>query len=142
MTTPYEVVLEHAETVPGRTALTFGDARWSYADLAEQAGRVAGGLRDIGLGRGDRLAVLAGNRPEVAVAWLAGSRSGVQPLPAQQPVPPRNRAARHRRLRRDKPRSTPRLTCASTGTYGRATCCTPVKHQATAGRRPGAEEAC
>ena len=79
LTTPYEVVLKHAETIPDQTALMFGDARWSYADLAEQAGRVAGGLRDIGLGRGDRLAALAGNRPEVAVAWLAGSRSGVQP---------------------------------------------------------------
>jgi acyl-CoA synthetase (AMP-forming)/AMP-acid ligase II len=79
VTTPYEVVLKHAETIPDQTALTFGDARWSYADLAEQAGRVAGGLRDIGLGRGDRFAALAGNRPEVAVAWLAGSRSGVQP---------------------------------------------------------------
>jgi len=79
VTTPYDVVLKHAETIPGQAALTFGDARWSYADLAEQAGRVAGGLRDIGLRRGDRLAALAGNRPEVAIAWLAGSRSGVQP---------------------------------------------------------------
>jgi acyl-CoA synthetase (AMP-forming)/AMP-acid ligase II len=79
VTTPYDVILEHAETIPDHTALTFGDALWSYADLAEQAGRIAGGLRDIGLGRGDRLAALAGNRPEVALAWLAGSRSGVQP---------------------------------------------------------------
>jgi acyl-CoA synthetase (AMP-forming)/AMP-acid ligase II len=74
VTTPYDVILKHAETIPGHTAPTFGDALWSYADLAEQAGRIAGGLRDIGLGRGDRLAALAGNRPEVAVAWLAGSR--------------------------------------------------------------------
>jgi acyl-CoA synthetase (AMP-forming)/AMP-acid ligase II len=79
VTTPYDVVRKHAETIPDQTALTFGDAHWTYADLAEQAGRVAGGLRDIGLGRGDRLAALAGNRPEVALAWLAGSRSGVQP---------------------------------------------------------------
>jgi acyl-CoA synthetase (AMP-forming)/AMP-acid ligase II len=79
LTTPYEVVIKHAETIPDQAALTFGDARWSYADLAEQAGRVAGGLRDIGLRRGDRLAVLAGNRPEVALAWLAGSRSGILP---------------------------------------------------------------
>jgi len=39
LTTPYEVVLKHAETIPDQTALAFGDARWSYADLAEQAGR-------------------------------------------------------------------------------------------------------
>jgi acyl-CoA synthetase (AMP-forming)/AMP-acid ligase II len=74
LTMPYEVVLKHAETIPDQTALMFGDARWSYADLAEQAGRVAGGLRDIGLGRGDRLAALAGNRPEVAVAWLEAAQ--------------------------------------------------------------------
>jgi acyl-CoA synthetase (AMP-forming)/AMP-acid ligase II len=79
VTTPYDVILKHAETIPDHTALTFGDVLWSYADLAEQAGRIAGGLRDLGLSRGDRLAALAGNRPEVALAWLAGSRSGVQP---------------------------------------------------------------
>jgi acyl-CoA synthetase (AMP-forming)/AMP-acid ligase II len=42
VTTPYDVVLKHAETIPDQTALMFSDARWSYADLAEQAGRVAG----------------------------------------------------------------------------------------------------
>ena len=79
VTSTYETVRTHAERTPDRAALTFGDACWTYAALAEEAGRAAGGFRDLGLRPGDRLAVLAGNRPEVALAWLAGSRSGVLP---------------------------------------------------------------
>ncbi|HEX4659018.1 MAG TPA: class I adenylate-forming enzyme family protein [Streptosporangiaceae bacterium] len=96
--TPFATVARHAETIPDQAALTFGDARWSYADLAEQAGRVAGGLRDIGLRRGDRLAVLAGNRPEVALAWLAGSRSGVLPCLLNNRLTPAEFAALFARL--------------------------------------------
>src|SRR4051794_939434 len=77
--TAYDVVRAHADRTPERLALTFGEARWNYAALAAEAAAVAGGLRGLGLAPPDRVAVLAGNRPEVAIAWLAGSRSGVVP---------------------------------------------------------------
>jgi fatty-acyl-CoA synthase len=64
-----EVATRHA----GRDALVFDDAagtiRWSYAELELQARRVAGALVASGVARGDRVAVLMGNRPE----WVASA---------------------------------------------------------------------
>jgi long-chain acyl-CoA synthetase len=58
-----------------------GAARWSYADLAERVGRLAAGLAGAGLGRGDRVALLAGTRPEWIAACLAVIRAGAVAVP-------------------------------------------------------------
>ena len=59
--------------------------RWSYAELADQAWRLAGGLSETGVGRGDHVALLAANRPEWIAACLAviGAGGVVVPLDAQ-----------------------------------------------------------
>ena len=59
-----------------RTALVFGDRRWTYAEMDRDVNALAAGLRAHGIGRGDRVAVLAMNLPEylflgVALAKLA-----------------------------------------------------------------------
>ena len=59
-----------------RTALIFEDRRWSYAEMDDDVNALAAGLRAHGIGRGDRVAVLAMNLPEylflgVALAKLA-----------------------------------------------------------------------
>jgi long-chain acyl-CoA synthetase len=65
----------------GRPALISGDRRWSYADLWRAAGDAARVLAQLGIGRGDRVGVLAGNRPEWAF-WVAGlSRIGAVGVP-------------------------------------------------------------
>ena len=48
---------------PGRTAVVYGDLRWAYAEFALEVGRMAAALRRIGVGAGDRVAVLAPNTP-------------------------------------------------------------------------------
>ncbi|MGE0715765.1 MAG: AMP-binding protein [Alphaproteobacteria bacterium] len=50
-----------------RTALWYGDMSMSFAELAEQSRRVAGGLARLGIGPGDRVAIWLPNGP----AWLA-----------------------------------------------------------------------
>ncbi|WP_218184534.1 long-chain-fatty-acid--CoA ligase [Nigerium massiliense] len=57
-------------------ALDFLGAKTSYADLGEQIGRVAGALRDLGVSRGDRVALVLPNCPQHVVAFYAALRLG------------------------------------------------------------------
>jgi len=50
--------------------------RWTYASLWEDAGRLAGGLRDAGVGAGDVVVFQLFNGPELALLWLAAQRLG------------------------------------------------------------------
>ncbi len=62
-----------------------GMERWSYAELADHTRRLSSGLAEAGVGRGDHVALLAGNRVEWIVACLAAFGAGavVVPLDAQ-----------------------------------------------------------
>ncbi|MDQ3913273.1 MAG: long-chain fatty acid--CoA ligase [Actinomycetota bacterium] len=59
--------------------------RWSYAELADQAWRLASGLSETGVCRGQHVALLAANRPEWIAACLAviGVGGVVVPLDVQ-----------------------------------------------------------
>ncbi len=48
---------------PERTAIIHGTLRWTYRQLAEEAGRMAGALRRAGVRAGDRVAILSPNTP-------------------------------------------------------------------------------
>jgi long-chain acyl-CoA synthetase len=54
----------------------FRTRRWRFRDLADQVPRVAGLLRDAGIGPGDRVIVWAVNRPEWGIAALAALWAG------------------------------------------------------------------
>ncbi len=66
----------HAANTPHRTALVYGAKRWSYFELDEIIDRVARGLRQAGIGRGDGVLVLAKNTPELIFAQAASARLG------------------------------------------------------------------
>ncbi|WP_110182629.1 long-chain-fatty-acid--CoA ligase [Nocardioides solisilvae] len=59
-----------------RDALDFLGRTTRWADLARQVERVAGGLRDLGVGPGDRVALVMPNCPQNVVAFLATLRLG------------------------------------------------------------------
>ena len=61
---------------PDATAITFGDTRRSWAQLAERVQRVAAGLRAAGLQPGDRIAVLDLNHPSCLELTLACAQIG------------------------------------------------------------------
>ncbi|MDQ2647054.1 MAG: acetoacetate--CoA ligase [Myxococcota bacterium] len=48
----------------------------SYAELAERVARARAGLLRLGVGRGDRVAAFAPNRPETLIAFLAAASLG------------------------------------------------------------------
>jgi 2-furoate---CoA ligase len=57
---------------PEREALVHGDVRLTYAQLLDDTARLAGGLAQLGLARGDRLAAVLTNRHEcVRLYWAA-----------------------------------------------------------------------
>ncbi len=64
-----------------RDALVFEGSSWSWDELAAVVDRVAAGLQDEGIGRGDRVAMLIGNRPEFVFSLLAIQRLGAIAVP-------------------------------------------------------------
>ena len=59
----------------------------SHATLLERVRRVSYGLKDIGIRRGDRVAILSENRPEWAIADFACLTSGVTDVPLYPSLP-------------------------------------------------------
>jgi long-chain acyl-CoA synthetase len=59
-----------------RVALDFFGRTTTYARLADQVARVAEGLRQLGVGQGDRVAVILPNCPQHVVAYFAILRLG------------------------------------------------------------------
>ena len=72
-----------ATLTPGKTAIVdrVRGARWSYADLNDAARRWAVVLTDRGVGTGDRVAVVSGNRPDVVALFYACARIGAALVP-------------------------------------------------------------
>jgi len=69
--TPLAFLRRSAEVFPDKTAVVYGDRRISYPELAAETTRVAHALRGSGIGRGDRVAYLLPNVPEMLVAHFA-----------------------------------------------------------------------
>jgi long-chain acyl-CoA synthetase len=62
---------------PERTALSCGDRRLTYSDLEHQSRRMGAWLAAAGLKKGDRIALMCPNVPELPVATLAAHRLGL-----------------------------------------------------------------
>lgn len=66
-----DLIDEMARRHPDREALVGGDARYTYATLRAAIRAMARGLHALGVRRGDRVAILMGNRPDWLVVDLA-----------------------------------------------------------------------
>jgi long-chain acyl-CoA synthetase len=55
---------------PDKIALIFEDKSFTYKQLDELAGRVANGLRGLGIKKGDRVALFLPNIPEFVISYL------------------------------------------------------------------------
>jgi long-chain acyl-CoA synthetase len=65
------ILAETARRAPERTALIFGADRIAYGRLWEETKAYAGALRGLGVGRGDRVALLLPNVPDFPRAYFA-----------------------------------------------------------------------
>lgn len=72
------ILADKAARVGGRTFLTFRDEVWTYAETHRVTNAYAEGFRRAGVGRGDHVALLLGNRPELLWAlWGLGKLGAV-----------------------------------------------------------------
>ena len=76
-----DLLRRSARRVPQSTALVCGEVRWSYAELDAIVDRVAQGLRGIGVGAGDKVAILARNSHAFIAMRFAIARAGAVLVP-------------------------------------------------------------
>ncbi|CAH1648579.1 MULTISPECIES: ATP-dependent acyl-CoA ligase [unclassified Chelatococcus] len=70
-----------AERFGERLLFSCGDARWSYSDLSDIVARRATILQEAGIAKGDRIALISGNSPELIEIVLACGWLGAVSVP-------------------------------------------------------------
>jgi len=70
-----------ARRIPDSPAIVSEHGDRTFAELDANANRLANGLRAMGLGAGDGVALVCGNRPEFVEVWAACVRSGLRVTP-------------------------------------------------------------
>jgi fatty-acyl-CoA synthase len=88
MTTIGGSVVLQARRVPDREALVMGPRRWTWQELDAHVAALAGSLDEMGLGPGERLAIVSGNTPEFVVAYFAALRLGAVVVPCNARLAP------------------------------------------------------
>ena len=77
-----DLVERNAGFTPDKPALRFEGATLTYAELAERIAAAARALKgELGVGRGDRVAILSLNRPDYLVLLYACARLGAMLVP-------------------------------------------------------------
>ncbi|HXV08309.1 MAG TPA: AMP-binding protein [Burkholderiales bacterium] len=83
-----KLLLEHARLRGAATAMREKDLgiwqAWSWSEVAESVRDLAGGLSALGLRRGENLAIIGDNRPQLYWAMSAAQALGAVPVPLYQ----------------------------------------------------------
>ena len=64
-----QLLRTRAQELGDATFLRYKDLEWSYGEFARRVSEVAGGLRALGVGRGDVVGIVLPNGPEYLEAW-------------------------------------------------------------------------
>lgn len=73
----YARLLERSvERFPEKTAIVFAEERITYRELGRRAGAFARALADLGVAKGDRVALFMTNSPAYVATWFACARLG------------------------------------------------------------------
>ena len=79
--TPLCFLARAADVFSDKTAIAYGDRRTSYSEFAAEATRLAHALRASGVQRGDRVAYMCPNIPEMLVAHFGVPLAGAVLVP-------------------------------------------------------------
>jgi long-chain acyl-CoA synthetase len=75
-------VLEHSATeLPEKTAIVFGDKRFSYKQINAVANQVANGLAAAGITKGDKVALSCPNQPYFSMIYYGILKTGAAVVP-------------------------------------------------------------
>ena len=78
------VLRRSARRTPARTAVEYGDRRWTYEELDEAVSRAASVLLEQGLAPGDRIGAYGHNSDAYLIGFLACARAGLVHVPVNQ----------------------------------------------------------
>lgn len=82
-------VLRHsARREPDRPAIIAGEAQLTYRELAGGVENLAGGLTDLGVEPGDRVALIMPNCPQFILSYMAAARLGAPVVPINPVLAP------------------------------------------------------
>lgn len=76
-----QVLRRQAERLGDRPFFAFRDRWFSYRELDRESDRVAAGLQRLGVGKGDKVAIVLGNRPEFLFLWFGLGKLGAVEVP-------------------------------------------------------------
>ncbi|MDP6183907.1 MAG: AMP-binding protein [Gammaproteobacteria bacterium] len=79
--TVHDVLQEKVARDGNRTFLFFEDREFGYADIDIASDRVAAACQRLGLGKGDKAAIMLANRPEYLFIWFGLSKIGALEVP-------------------------------------------------------------
>lgn len=74
--TPLNLLVRAAEVFPDHPAVIYNERRYTWAETYRRCRRLAGAIAARGLGRGDTVAIVAGNIPEMYEAHFGVPMSG------------------------------------------------------------------
>jgi long-chain acyl-CoA synthetase len=77
-----QLLYEHADATPERTAVVYRDERLTFADLVERIERLASGLADLGVGEGDAVGLVLRDDPWYLASFHAVAALGAKVVPA------------------------------------------------------------
>src|ERR671916_1699017 len=75
--TPVDFLRRSAYMFPDKTAVVYGERRYTYRELEERVNRLASRLREEGFQKGDRVAFLCPNIPAMLEGTFAVPAAGV-----------------------------------------------------------------
>jgi carnitine-CoA ligase len=76
-----DLLLERAESHPNDPYLLYGDRKVSWRETSESSFRAANGLLELGVARGDRVAIMVENCPEHLFAYFGAVGLGAGTVP-------------------------------------------------------------
>ena len=82
------VLAERAAASPRSPFLHAGEVTWTYGEVEDQAASLAASLANLGIGDGDRVALLLPPWPEFAVAVFAAAKLGARVVPLDPRLTP------------------------------------------------------
>lgn len=85
------ILSQAAENMPEKTAIIYGSQKFTYSELNELSSRFAVALTDLGVGKGDRVALFLQNSPQFVIAYFGVLKAGavvtaVNPLHGEREV--------------------------------------------------------
>jgi len=77
----HRVLKEKVEQYSNREFFRFEDQVFGYQDFEKESDKVAAGLQALGVGKGDKVAIVMKNRPEFLFLWFGLSKLGAIEVP-------------------------------------------------------------